>query len=85
MKLYFDFTQTELTEISIGRSHGMLYVDTSNYQYNLYFPNDTIIDKASLKKSEIQIIFLNLDRDNINSLILDFNNLRPGILSRLLN
>ena len=74
VKLYFDFTQTELTEISIGRSHGMLYVDTSNYQYNLYFPNDTIIDKASLKKSEIQIIFLNLEKDNINSLILDFNN-----------
>ena len=29
VKLYFDFTQTELTEISIGRSHGMLYVDLS--------------------------------------------------------
>ena len=74
VKLYFDFNQNELSEISIGRSHGMLYVDTSNYEYNLYFPKDTLIDKASLKKSEIQIVFLNLESDNINSLILDFNN-----------
>ncbi len=74
VKLYFDFKENELTEISIGRSHSMLYVDTSNYQYNLYFPKDTLIDQASLKKSELQIVFLNLEIDNINSLILDFNN-----------
>ena len=61
VKLYFNFNQNELTEISIGRSHSMLYVDTSNYEYNLYFPEDTLIDKASLKKSELQIVFLNLD------------------------
>ena len=73
-KLYFDFKDNELTEISIGRSHSMLYVDTSNYKYNLYFPKDTLIDEASLKKSEIQIVFLNLEIDNINSLILYFNN-----------
>ena len=52
----------------------MLYVDTSNYEYNLYFPKDTLIEEASLKKSEVQIVFLNLEIDNINSLILDFNN-----------
>ena len=74
VKLYFDFHENELTEISIGRSHSMLYVDTSNYEYNLYFPKDTLIDEASLKKSEVQIVFLNLELDNINSLILDFNN-----------
>ena len=74
VKLYFDFKESELTEISIGRSHSMLYVDTSNYEYNLYFPKDTLIDQASLKKSEVQIVFLNLEIDNINSLILDFNN-----------
>ena len=74
VKLYFDFNESELTEISIGRSHSMLYVDTSNYEYNLYFPKDTLIDQASLKKSEVQIVFLNLEIDNINSLILDFNN-----------
>lgn len=74
VKLHFDFKENELTEISIGRSHSMLYVDTSNYEYNLYFPEDTLIDQASLKKSEIQIVFLNLEIDNINSLILDFNN-----------
>ena len=74
VKLYFDFNQNELTEISIGRSHSMLYVDTSNYEYNLYFPKDTLLDKASLKKSELQIVFLNLELNNINSLILDFNN-----------
>ncbi len=74
VKLYFDFNESELTEISIGRSHSMLYVDTSNYEYNLYFPKDTLIDQASLKKSEVQIVFLNLEMDNINSLILDFNN-----------
>ena len=51
VKLYFDFNESELTEISIGRSHSMLYVDTSNYEYNLYFPKDTLIDQASLKKS----------------------------------
>lgn len=74
VKLYFDFKENELTEISIGRSHSMLYVDTSNYEYNLFFPEDTLIDEASLKKSEVQIVFLNLEIDNINSLILDFNN-----------
>ena len=74
VKLYFDFKDNELTEISIGRSHSMLYVDTSNYEYNLYFPKDTLIDEASLKKSEVQIVFLNLEINNINSLILDFNN-----------
>ena len=74
MKLHFDFKENELTEISIGRFHSMLYVDTSNYEYNLYFPKDTLIDQASLKNSEIQIVFLNLEKDNINSLILDFNN-----------
>jgi thiol-disulfide isomerase/thioredoxin len=73
-KLYFDFKENELTEISIGRSHGMLYVDTSNHEYNVYFPKDSIIDEASLKKSEVQIVFLNLEKNNINSLILDFNN-----------
>jgi thiol-disulfide isomerase/thioredoxin len=74
VKLYYDFNDSELTEISIGRSHSMLYVDTSTYEYNLFFPEDTLIDKASLKKSEVQIVFLNLEKDNINSLILDFNN-----------
>ena len=74
VKLHCDFKENELTEISIGRSHSMLYVDTSNYEYNLYFPEDTLIDQASLKKSEVQIVFLNLETDNINSLILDFNN-----------
>ena len=74
VKLYFDFNDNELTEISIGRSHSMLYVDTSNYEYNIYFPEDTLIDQASLKKSEVQIVFLDLEIDNINSLILDFNN-----------
>ena len=73
VKLHCDFKENELTEISIGRSHSMLYVDTSNYEYNLYFPEDTLINQASLKKSEVQIVFLNLETDNINSLILDFN------------
>ena len=61
VKLHFDFNYNELTEISIGRSHSMLYVDTSNYEYNIYFPKDTLIDEASLKKSEVQIVFLNLE------------------------
>ena len=80
VKLHFDFKENELTEISIGRSHSMLYVDTSNYEYNLYFPEDTLIDQASLKKSEVQIVFLNLEIDNINSLILDFNNADSSFL-----
>ena len=57
VKLYFDFNESELTEISIGRSHSMLYVDTSNYEYNLYFPKDTLIDKASLKNPKFKLYF----------------------------
>ena len=72
-KLNYDFKQIELTEISIGRSHGLIYIDTATNQYNIYFPKDTIIDQASLKKSEIQLVFLNLKENDINNLILDFN------------
>ena len=74
VKLYFDFKESELTEISIGRSHSMLYVDTSNYEYNLLLPKRHSYRPSLSKKSEVQIVFLNLEIDNINSLILDFNN-----------
>ena len=72
-KLNYNFKEIELTEISIGRSHGLIYIDTATNQYNIYFPKDTLIDEASLKNSEIQLVFLNLEENDINNLILDFN------------
>ena len=72
-KLIFKNTQIELTEIFIGRSHGMLYLDTATSNYNLFIPKDTLIEKASLKKSNIQFLFIDLKKNDINHLILDFN------------
>ncbi len=72
-KLIFKNSQIELTEISIGRSHGMIYLDTATANYNLFIPKDTLIDKASLKKSNIQFLFIDLKKNDINHLILDFN------------
>lgn len=72
-KLFFKNTKIELTEILIGRSHGMLYLDTATTIYNLYIPKDTLIEKASLKKSNVQFLFIDLKKNDINHLILDFN------------
>ena len=72
-KLFFKNTKIELTEILIGRSHGMLYLDTATTIYNLYIPKDTLIEKASLKKSNVQFLFIDLKSNDINHLILDFN------------
>jgi thiol-disulfide isomerase/thioredoxin len=72
-KLIFDNNQIELTEISIGRSHGMLYVDTATSTYNLFIPKDTLINKASLQKSNIEFLFIDFKENDINNLILDFN------------
>ena len=63
----------ELTEIVIGRSFGLLYLDTATNFYNIYFPKDTILDTMSLKKNQIQLVFLDLPDNDINQLILDFN------------
>jgi thiol-disulfide isomerase/thioredoxin len=68
-----DFKQIELTEISIGRSHGFIYIDTATKNYKVYFPKDTLLDIASLKKSQIQLLFINLPEEDINQLVLDFN------------
>ena len=51
----------ELTEIVIGKSFGLLYLDTATQFYNIYFPKDTILDTMSLKKNQIQLVFLDLD------------------------
>ena len=63
----------ELSEIVIGRSFGLLYLDTATKFYNIYFPKDSILDTMSLKKNQIQLVFLNLPENDINQLILDFN------------
>ena len=72
-KFFFKNNKIELTEILIGRSHGMLYLDTATAIYNLYIPKDTLIEKASLKKSNVQFLFIDLKKNDINHLILDFN------------
>ena len=72
-KLNFDAQQIELTELHIGRSHAMLYLDTATTHYNLYFPKDTLIEEASFKKSKVQLLFINIESTDINNLILDFN------------
>ena len=63
----------ELTEIVIGKSFGLLYLDTATKFYNIYFPKDTVLDTMSLKKNQIQLVFLDLPDNDINRLILDFN------------
>ena len=73
VKLNGDFKETELTELSIGRSFGFIYIDTSTKIYNIYFPKDSLLDTSSLQKSQIQLLFLNLSKDDINDLILNFN------------
>ena len=47
----------ELTEIVIGRSFGLLYLDTATNFYNIYFPKDTILDTMSLKKIKYSWFF----------------------------
>ena len=71
--LHGNFEQTELTELSIGRSHGFIYVDTSTKNYIVYFPKDSLLDTLSLQKSQIQLIFLDLVKNDVNNLIIDFN------------
>ncbi len=71
--LHGNFEETELTELSIGRSHGFIYVDTSTKNYIVYFPKDSLLDTLSLQKSQIQLIFLDLVKNDVNNLILDFN------------
>ena len=58
-QLSADFDQIELTEISIGKSYGLIYIEL---QLNLtkYFSKDTILDSMSLKKNQIQLVFLDL-------------------------
>ena len=73
VNLNFNAKQIELTEIHIGRSHAMLYIDTARQQYNIFFPKDTLIEKSSLKRSQVQVLFINLESNDINNLILDFN------------
>ena len=68
-----EIEKIELTEIVIGRSFGLLYLDTATKFYNIYFPKDTILDTMSLKKNQIQLVFLDLPENDINQLILDFN------------
>ena len=68
-----EFDKIELTEISIGRTHGILYVDTATKNYTIFFPEDTLMDSASLKQSQIQLIFIDIPKNDINKLLLDFN------------
>ena len=68
-----EFDKIELTELSIGRTHGILYVDTATKNYTIFFPEDTLIDSSSLKKSQIQLIFIDIPKNDINKLVLDFN------------
>ncbi len=68
-----EFDKIELTEISIGRTHGILYIDTATKNYSIFFPEDTLIDSASLKQSQIQLIFIDIPKNDINKLLLDFN------------
>ena len=72
VRLYGKFNEIELTEISIGRSVGFIYVDTATKNYKILFPKDTI-SELSLKKSQVQLIFLDLEKKDINQLILRFN------------
>ncbi len=65
--------EIELSEIVIGRSYGLLYMDTATKFYNIYFPKDTVLDTMSLKKNQIQLVFIDLPKNDINHLILDFN------------
>ena len=58
VKLVGDLIDNELTELSIGRSHGFIYVDTSTKNYSVYFPEDTLLESSSLQKSQIQLLFL---------------------------
>jgi len=73
VQLNGDLKDVVLSEISIGRSYGYLYIDTSTTSYSIYFPKDTLIDNASLKKSELQLVFFDLEKNDINQLILNFN------------
>ena len=73
IQLSADFDQIELTEISIGKSYGLIYIDTATKSYEVFFPKDTIVDSMSLKKNQIQLVFLDLAKSDINNLILDFN------------
>ena len=72
-QLIGNFNKIELTEIAIGRSYGFIYIDTATNEYQVYFPKDTLIEDASLKKSQLQLVFIDLDKNDINQLILDFN------------
>ena len=67
------FNETELTEIAIGRSSGLLYIDSITKNYEIVFPKDSLFDQNSLKKSSVQLIFLNLPKKDINTLLLNFN------------
>jgi len=73
VRLYGQFNEIELTEISIGQSVGFIYVDTATKNYKILFPKDTISELTSLKKSQVQLIFLDLAKKDINQLILRFN------------
>ena len=51
VKLSCKNNKIELTELAIGRTHVMLYLDTATKQYNLFFPKGTLINNKSLEKT----------------------------------
>ncbi|MBM77350.1 MAG: hypothetical protein CL846_02605 [Crocinitomicaceae bacterium] len=69
-----DFESSCLTELNIGMSAGLLYVDKNTKNYTIFFPEDSTTSESTLKKHFIQLIFQDLQSDDLNYLILDFNN-----------
>ena len=72
----FQFKSTNnkafLAVIEIDNEYGYLYIDPTTPQYDLLFLNNEQTINP-LRKKNIQLIFNNLDKDDLNTLILDFN------------
>lgn len=56
--------------LEIGNTYGFLYVDANTKEYNIFFPKAESVRQGG---NEVELVFENLPKDDLNTLILEFN------------
>ena len=62
-----------LSIIQIKNKIGYLYIDSQTNKYEVYFPNKKKDDVPKLAKENVQLIYKDFAKNELNTLLLDFN------------
>ena len=70
--LKIDLKKTRKGTIQIEDLSGLIYLSPSTGEYTIYFPQTTSSPRT-LRKTDVRLVFDNLPKNDINTLILEYN------------